>query len=189
MATLNVYTTTAANTCAVNVNSANRTVSLAGNVTTAADFITSGANSLTLTTTGATNITLPTTGTLTTVAGTETITGAKTFSALALTKATDVAQATNITTAVTSNGAAGKITTQAATTASAGTDSFTVNNSSCLSTSVVLLQIESYSGTIHTNGNPVLFANTIAAGSFVISIKNASANALNGTMVIRYAIV
>ena len=59
------------------VNNADRTVSLAGNVTfagavtTAGAFITSGANSLTLTTTGATNVTLPTTGTVATLAGTE----------------------------------------------------------------------------------------------------------------------
>lgn len=47
-----------------------RTVTLAGNITTAADLITSGANSLTFTTTGATNVTLPTTGTLATTAAT-----------------------------------------------------------------------------------------------------------------------
>ena len=50
------------------------TVSLAGNLTTAAAFTTAGANALTLTTTGATNVTLPTTGTLATLAGTETFT-------------------------------------------------------------------------------------------------------------------
>jgi len=46
------------------VNNGASTITLAGNVTTAGAFITSGANSLTLTTTGATNVTLPTTGTL-----------------------------------------------------------------------------------------------------------------------------
>lgn len=46
-------------------------------LTLAADFITSGANSLTLTTTGATNITLPTSGTLATLAGAESLSNKK----------------------------------------------------------------------------------------------------------------
>ena len=57
-----------------------RTLTMAGNINIAADFITSGANSLTLTTSGATNVTLPTTGTLATLAGTETL-SAKTLTA------------------------------------------------------------------------------------------------------------
>lgn len=46
------------------VNDTSRTIDLAGNLTLAAAFSTSGANALTLTTTGATDVTLPTTGTL-----------------------------------------------------------------------------------------------------------------------------
>lgn len=42
------------------------TASFGGNITTAGTFITSGANALTLTTTGATNVTMPTSGTLAT---------------------------------------------------------------------------------------------------------------------------
>jgi hypothetical protein len=53
---------------------ADRTVTLSGNLTIAANFITSGANSLTLTTSGSTNVTLPTTGTLATLAGSEAFT-------------------------------------------------------------------------------------------------------------------
>jgi hypothetical protein len=49
----------------IDLTDADRTVDLAGNLTLAADLITSGANSLTLTTTGSTNVTLPTSGTLT----------------------------------------------------------------------------------------------------------------------------
>lgn len=58
----------------ITTGDAARTLSMSGNITTAADFITSGANSLTLTTTAATNVTLPTAGTLATLAGTETLT-------------------------------------------------------------------------------------------------------------------
>jgi hypothetical protein len=65
---------TAGRTLTYTLNDAARTINLGGNLTTAADFITSGANSLTLTTTGATNVTLPTTGTLATLAGSETLT-------------------------------------------------------------------------------------------------------------------
>ncbi len=46
------------------VDNSTRTITVGGNLSTAAAFITSGANSLTLTTTGTTNVTLPTTGTL-----------------------------------------------------------------------------------------------------------------------------
>lgn len=58
----------------VTLNDAARTVNLGGNLTTAAAFVTSGANSLTLTTTGPTNVTVPTAGTLSAIAGTETLT-------------------------------------------------------------------------------------------------------------------
>ena len=50
------------------VNNGSYTVSLGGNLSTAGTFTTSGANSLTLTTTGPTNVTLPTSGTLLTSA-------------------------------------------------------------------------------------------------------------------------
>lgn len=64
-------TLTAGRTLTLDMVNAARTVKLGGNLTFAADLITSGANSLTLTTTAVTNVTLPTTGTLATLAGTE----------------------------------------------------------------------------------------------------------------------
>lgn len=68
---------TADRTLTLTTGDADRTISLTGNLTIAADFATSGANSLTLTTTGATNVTLPTTGTLATLAGSESLTNKK----------------------------------------------------------------------------------------------------------------
>lgn len=62
---------TAGRTVTLTVNDAARTINIAGNITTAGAFVTSGANSLTLTTTSGTNVTLPTSGTLATLAGTE----------------------------------------------------------------------------------------------------------------------
>lgn len=59
---------TVARTLTITTGDAARTITLAGDLNIAADFITSGANSLTLTTTGATNVTLPTSGTLTSTA-------------------------------------------------------------------------------------------------------------------------
>ena len=66
------------------VNNGTKTISLGGNISTTADFITTGNYSTTLTSTGTTNITLPTTGTLSTLAGTETLTN-KTIASPAMT--------------------------------------------------------------------------------------------------------
>jgi hypothetical protein len=65
---------TAGRTLSFVVGDAARTLSLAGNLTTAAAFTTAGAFPLTLTTTASTNVTLPLTGTLATLAGAEALT-------------------------------------------------------------------------------------------------------------------
>ena len=57
---------TAGRTLTLDLVNAARSLKLAGNVDIAANFSTSGANAVTLTSTGATNVTLPTTGTLAT---------------------------------------------------------------------------------------------------------------------------
>lgn len=88
--------------------------------------------------------------------------------------------------AVTSNGTSGTITTASLTTASAATNSFTVNNSACLATSFVYLQLISYSGTIYTNGVPLLSVSSVSAGSFAVAILNAGANAFSGSIVFTY---
>jgi hypothetical protein len=56
------------------VNNTGRTITLAGNISTANSFTTSGNFALTLTQTAATSVTLPTTGTLSTLDGVETLT-------------------------------------------------------------------------------------------------------------------
>ena len=58
----------------LDVNNSTRTVSFGGNITTAGDLNTAGAYAVTLTQTGTTNVTLPTSGTLSAIAGSETLT-------------------------------------------------------------------------------------------------------------------
>lgn len=65
---------TANRTLTVTTGDADRTISIAGNVTTAGAFTTSGAYGVTFTFTNTTGVTFPTTGTLATLAGTETFT-------------------------------------------------------------------------------------------------------------------
>ena len=65
---------TADRTLTLDVNNAARTIDIAGNLTLANNFTTSGNFALTLTQTAATNVTLPTTGTLSTLAGAESLT-------------------------------------------------------------------------------------------------------------------
>jgi len=87
----NTENLTAGRTLTVKVNDAARTIDIAGNLTLAAAFTTSGANALTLTTTGSTNVTLPTTGTLATLAGSETLSN-KSLTAPVVTGLLDIQQ-------------------------------------------------------------------------------------------------
>ncbi len=86
------------------VNNGTKTISLGGNISTTATFITAGNYTTTLTSTGETSITLPTTGTIATLAGTETLTN-KTISSPSLTGTptattpTDAAIGTEVATA------------------------------------------------------------------------------------------
>ena len=97
----------------------------------------------------------------------------------------NVTQITSITTAVTVNAHNGTITTVSSTLAGAANTSFTVNNSKVTTASKILLTVDST-----TAGIPILVTNTIANGSFVIKIINASAaTALNSTLKISYLIL
>lgn len=97
----------------------------------------------------------------------------------------NVTQITSITTAVTVNAHNGTITTVSSTLAGAANTSFTVNNSKVTTASKILLTVDST-----TTGMPILVTNTIANGSFVIKIINASAaTALNSTLKISYLIL
>jgi hypothetical protein len=94
-------------------------------------------------------------------------------------------QGTNITTGVTVNAKRALITTQAATAGAAGAtpNTFTVTNSYVRSYSTVRAWIQNYSGTIATNGVPVILVDNIVNGAFDVIIANAhGTNAVNGTL-------
>lgn len=110
-----------------------------------------------------------------------------TLDSMTLTKVNE-AQATNINTAVTITGGsnAGIITTQVATTAVNGSDTFTVNNANVAATSIVQVGLTSYAGA----GIPYVTADNIGAGSFDVIIYNAdSAAALDALMSLSYIVV
>jgi hypothetical protein len=91
---------------------------------------------------------------------------------------------------VTINKYSGKITTGTLTTAALGTQAITLTNSYIASTSNVIAWVENYSGTVVTNGIPMIFKSTPAAGSATITLINMhSANALNGTVTIKFIVL
>ena len=101
-----------------------------------------------------------------------------------------VSQTSSITTAVTINSASGVITTQTATAGSNGSNSFTVNNSTVLGSSVVVATLGDYSGTFGGNGQPIVDVDSIVGGSFSIRIRNVhNSNSLNGTLKIKFAVL
>ena len=97
----------------------------------------------------------------------------------------NVTQLSGMTTAVTVNAHNGTITTVSYTLSGAASTSFTVNNNKVTTASKILLTVDST-----TAGMPILVTNTIANGSFVIKVINASVGtALNSTLKISYLIL
>lgn len=97
----------------------------------------------------------------------------------------DVTQLTSMTTAVTVNAHNGTITTVSYTLSGTNNASFTVNNNKVTTASKILLTVDST-----TTGMPILVTNTIANGSFVIKVINASTTtSLNSTLKISYLIL
>lgn len=97
-----------------------------------------------------------------------------------------VTQQTTIYTAVTLNQPRGVITTQNVSTGASfgatGTHNvFTVNNTSCKADSVVSAEILNYSGTIGSNGIPILQVSDIQDNSFKLNLTNAGTTALTSS--------
>lgn len=100
-----------------------------------------------------------------------------------------VTQGSSITTGVTLSQASGVITTVSSTLAAVTDAKFTVTNTYCTSSSIVLVSLVNYSATLGTNGIPVVSVGSIANGSFDIHITNAHASAaLAGVMKIAFLV-
>jgi len=97
-----------------------------------------------------------------------------------------VTQATSKSTAVTLNKPAGRITMDAASLATATNATFTLNNSYISANDTVILTI---SGGQATAGSYNVFANSLAAGSVSISLRNISGGTLSEAVVINFAII
>lgn len=96
-----------------------------------------------------------------------------------------VTQGSNKATAVTLDKFCGEITTHNATLNAATIVSFTVNNSLVTATDLVAIEHDS-GGTL---GSYTVSANTVAAGSFQVSIRNNTAGNLGEALALRFALI
>jgi len=97
-----------------------------------------------------------------------------------------VTQLTDKSTAVTLNKSAGRITMNNASLATATNATFTLNNSLISANDTVILTI---SGGQATAGSYNVFANSLAAGSVSITLRNISGGTLSEAIVINFALI
>lgn len=93
-----------------------------------------------------------------------------------------VTQATDKSTGVTLNTASGQITMNGAALAAGVEVSFTVTNSEVAATDVVVVN----HGSGGTAGSYLVQANTVAAGSFAITVSNVSGGSLSEAIVLNF---
>jgi predicted ThiF/HesA family dinucleotide-utilizing enzyme len=97
-----------------------------------------------------------------------------------------VTQATSKSTAVTLNKAAGVITMNNASLATATNATFTLNNSFISANDTIILTI---AGGQTTPGSYNVFANALAAGTVSITLRNISGGSLSEAIVVNFAII
>jgi len=97
-----------------------------------------------------------------------------------------VTQATDKSTAVTLNKPAGRITMNSAALATATNATFTLNNSFISANDTVILTI---SGGQTTAGSYNVFANSLAAGTVSITLRNISGGSLSEAITINFSII
>jgi hypothetical protein len=98
-------------------------------------------------------------------------------------------QTTTASNTPTINARCGKFTTATLTTAANTGTTITLTNSNITTTSNVLVYVEAYSGTYSTNGVPMVFKVLPNTGSATITLGNISANALNGTVTLKFIVL
>lgn len=96
-----------------------------------------------------------------------------------------VTQATSKTTGVTLNKICGQITMNGAALAAAAEVSFTVTNSTVVSTDVVMVNIQS----VGTAGSYFVTVGAVANGSFSVTVGNASAASLSQAIVLNFIVI
>lgn len=100
-----------------------------------------------------------------------------------------VTQLTSTATGVTLNGNIGTVvmfTSTAATTVGA---TFVLTNANISAASIVLAQVNGYTGTLSTNGFPVVTSVIPAAGTAQVTVVNAGTNALSGVVTICFLVL
>lgn len=89
----------------------------------------------------------------------------------------------------TCNGTRGSVTTGTLTTAAATNATYVINNSLVTAASIVICDALAYSGTLVTNGYPMVMVCTPGAGTITVNITNVHpSNALNGTLTIGFGL-
>ena len=90
----------------------------------------------------------------------------------------------------TCNGQRGIATTNSLSTAAATDASYVINNSAVTATSQISCTDNGYSGTLVTNGYPVIMSCVPGSGTITVHITNTHAsNALSGTVAIGFAVL
>lgn len=98
-----------------------------------------------------------------------------------------VTQATSLTTAVTINQPGGEITTfSIASLAADSSATFTVNNSYVKADSIILANINDWTGTL---GFPAMIVDDVVAGSFKVTVRNVGTVTADGTINIGFAVM
>lgn len=87
------------------------------------------------------------------------------------------------------NAESGVITLTGFTAAAGAMQTATITNNKIVATSNIIATLNNYAGTYGTNGEPILMAVTVAAGSMVLRIGNIhGANALSGDITVSFRV-